>query len=367
MNACTGVLMGDLSSAGVSSGGPAVRHGLDYDVVIPTHARNPRLLDQTIASVVGQTLAPRRIIVVVDAVPTMTHELRRRWPQIDVVQHDGEHGPAAARQRGIDCATAEWVAFVDDDDLWAPRKSAVTADFIAHHPECRAVRSEYWVFASEDFTGEAFGGQRIDLRGSNLPMLESRARDLGHPSNDQSYLDIRGRSLEALFLRNAGVMGSTVVRRELLTALPAVPSGLRPGDDYLLFALVATRAEWWLIREPLLYYRLHHAQDTRQHDLDGALAIIRTRKVMWQMCGAHMPRPLESFGPCYRREFRTLVWPLLRSGRWGEGRRVLREARSLLPRRRDRLSLLVPEPVAWRFRRRGPGKLASSPDAREAQ
>ncbi len=323
-----------------------------YDVVIPTHGRAPDLLGQTLTSVLGQTVAPRRVIVVVDGAPRAAEELRGRWPEVEFVLLETQQGQGVARQAGIEAATSEWVAFVDDDDLWSPRKMHVTADFIAVHPHCAAVRTAYWVFEDPDRPAGQFAGQPVDFRAGSLSELEEAAAESPSPSNDPGYLDIRGESLNEMLARNAGVMGSTCVRRAVLDALPPVPAGIVPGDDYLLFCLVATRTEWWLIHEPLLYYRLHPGQDTRQHREDGALAIVRARRVAWELCGDRASRSLETYGPSYRAEFRTLLWPLLRERRWAEARRTHRAMLPLLPRVRDRLALLLPEPVAWRWRRR---------------
>lgn len=322
-----------------------------YDVVIPTHRRPHDLVDQTISSVVGQTLPPRRVILVVDGDADETAAARVRWPHIDVIGLAPRHGVAAARQAGIEAATSAWVAFVDDDDLWAARKMEATSAFLREHPECQAVRSTYWIFSSPALPDPTFGGQIIDLKADDLVDLESMAAD-AVPRNDMSYLDIRGASLERLLSRNAGVIGSTCVRRDVLRGISPVPDGTQPGDDYLLFCLIAARTEWWLIDEPLLFYRVHPGQDTRAHSWDGAIRIVRARRMAWELCGASATRPLASYGPEYRREFRRILWSVARRGRIGETLRVYREALPLVPRLRDRLGILVPEPLAWRWRYR---------------
>jgi len=322
-----------------------------YDVVIPTRRRPPGLVDQTIASVEGQTLPPRRIILVVDGNSDEAAAARLRWPHVEVIELAPRRGVAAARQAGIDAATSEWVAFVDDDDLWARHKMQVTSAFVREHPECQALRSTYRIFSSPALEDREFGGQIIDLKAEKLAELESMAVGSA-PRNDMSYLDIHGDSVNRLLTRNAGVIGSTCVRLEVLRAIPPVPDGTQPGDDYLLFCLIATRAEWWLIDEPLLFYRIHPGQDTRAHASDGAIRAVRTRRMAWEICGESATRPLASYGLEYRREFRSILWSLARRGRMAETMRVYREALPLVPRMRDRLAMLVPEPVAWRWRYR---------------
>lgn len=322
-----------------------------YDVVIPTHRRIPDLVGQTISSVLEQTLPPQRVILVVDGSYEEAEAAQRRWPSVEVIGLSPRSGVAAARQVGIDAATSEWVAFVDDDDLWAHRKMERTAAFVDEHPECAAVRSTYWIFSSPEFDEGAFVGQTVDLRADGLEELESLATSTS-PGNDMSYLRILGTSLEQLLVRNAGVIGSSCVRLGVLRSIPPVPDGVQPGDDHLLFSLIATRTEWWLIDEPLLFYRVHPGQDTRAHSADGALRIVRVRRLIWERCGHASPRPLHTFGREYRREFRRLLWSLMRRGRIVETVRVYREALPLIPRRRDRWAMLIPEPVAWRWHHR---------------
>lgn len=323
-------------------------------MVIPTHGRTPALLDETILSVLRQTIPPVQVIVVVDGDRESAAALCVRWPEVRVIDLPGPRGEAAARQAGIEAAASEWVCFVDDDDLWPRRKAEITAAYIAQHPECRAVRGTYLIFASADHPGEELNGQLIDLRAGGLEELEERSAGM-RPRNDFSYLDIRGQSLARLLDRNRSVIGTTCVRREILAKIPAVPTGTRPGADHLLACLVATRTEWHLIDQPLMFYRLHGSQDSRNTDPRGVQGILRARAEAWRLCGAFAPSPLATYGPEYRREFRTLIWPLVRAGDMGEAVAAYSEALRLLPRLRDRALLFAPEPIVWRWRNRRHG------------
>ncbi|TQM63998.1 glycosyltransferase family A protein [Humibacillus xanthopallidus] len=321
---------------------------LDYDVVIPTHGRDLGMLRSTLDSVRGQSLPARSVIVVVDGNPAAAEHLRRTEPDLDVLVTERPVGAGVARQRGIERARAEWVAFVDDDDLWAPRKQQVTAEHIAAHPGCAAVRTAFWTFTTPGSGLERVSELRAELVGATVAELESAAEHAAQ-LNDMRYLDIEGHSLALMLERNRGVIGSSVVRRSLLQSLAPVPEGVRPGEDHLLLTLVARHAEWLLIPERLLYYRLHPGQDTRRPDPAAARSIIRSRQLAWQRAGDRAPLPLTAYGPVYRRELRRLLWPLLRDRHLGEFARTYRAAWSLLPHVSDRALLLVPEPVVWRL------------------
>jgi glycosyltransferase involved in cell wall biosynthesis len=92
-------------------------------VVIPTH-NSGRTIAEAIASVRAQTVAPLEIIVVDDCSrdDTLAQLEALAAADLKVVRSPSNRGGSAARNRGIECARADYVAFLDSDDLWAPRK-----------------------------------------------------------------------------------------------------------------------------------------------------------------------------------------------------------------------------------------------------
>jgi glycosyltransferase involved in cell wall biosynthesis len=98
---------------------------IDVSVVVPTHNRMP-LLSSTMISVLGQKGVVLELVVVDDGSTDGTGPwLDRRAAEdrrIKVVHHARPQLMSAARNAGIARASAPWVAFCDDDDLWAPDK-----------------------------------------------------------------------------------------------------------------------------------------------------------------------------------------------------------------------------------------------------
>jgi glycosyltransferase involved in cell wall biosynthesis len=52
-------------------------------------------------------------------------------PRVKLVRHEQRRGVAAARNTGVKEAGAAWVAFLDDDDLWAPSRLRSILDAVA--------------------------------------------------------------------------------------------------------------------------------------------------------------------------------------------------------------------------------------------
>lgn len=95
-------------------------------VVVPTHNR-PALLARALRSACHQTYRDLEIIVVDDASRDDTAGVVQALgdSRIRYLRHETNRGGAATRNTGIRAARGEYMAFLDDDDMWEPDKTAV--------------------------------------------------------------------------------------------------------------------------------------------------------------------------------------------------------------------------------------------------
>jgi glycosyltransferase involved in cell wall biosynthesis len=98
--------------------------------VIPTRDRWPLLSSTALPSALGQEGVHHEVLVVDDASVDGTDRGLAAIddPRLRVVRNERTEGVARARNRGIAEARGEWVAFLDDDDLWSPRKLRAQLD-----------------------------------------------------------------------------------------------------------------------------------------------------------------------------------------------------------------------------------------------
>ena len=96
--------------------------------VVTTYNRVPHVVLRAVDSVLGQTYPELEIVVVddSDADYPLRDELERsvleRSEQILYVRHESHRGANAARNTGLAHVRGSYVAFLDDDDEWYPRK-----------------------------------------------------------------------------------------------------------------------------------------------------------------------------------------------------------------------------------------------------
>lgn len=94
-------------------------------VIIPTLKR-PVLLQRALSSVFRQTLLDLEVVVVVDGPDPDTIAVLETITdsRLSVIANPRSLTAAGARNIGVDHARGEWIAFLDDDDEWAPEKLA---------------------------------------------------------------------------------------------------------------------------------------------------------------------------------------------------------------------------------------------------
>jgi glycosyltransferase involved in cell wall biosynthesis len=194
-------------------------------VIVPTHRRTGPLV-QAVKSALGQTHQNLDVTIVLSSATTeVKHEaaqLQRANSRVNVVSAISA-GPSGARNTGVSASKGEWVAFLDDDDLWFPDKirtqlSAAIA-FGVHAVSCE----------------HAFSG----------PGLEK----FRYPPNN---LTLR----EALVLENFFSGGSAaIVSRDAFGRAGGFDETLRGCEDQDLWRRLSLNGRLMIVAEPLLEIR----------------------------------------------------------------------------------------------------------------
>ena len=93
---------------------------IKISAILPTYNRG-RTIARAVQSILDQSLAPLEIIVVDDG---STDDTRARLGALDNAAvryvHQPNAGASAARNRGVNEAIGDWIAFLDSDDIWVP-------------------------------------------------------------------------------------------------------------------------------------------------------------------------------------------------------------------------------------------------------
>lgn len=118
-------------------------------VIIPTYNR-PEYLRQAVESVLAQTYVDFEVIVVDDGSTDNTAEVMATFDDRRVHYIFQQNAKlSAARNRGMKAARGEFIALLDDDDLFLPHKLAAQVTFLDSHPEVGLVAGGTQVITAE--------------------------------------------------------------------------------------------------------------------------------------------------------------------------------------------------------------------------
>ena len=115
-----------------------------FSIVIPLYNKEKEIAG-TMDSVLTQTFEDYEVIIVDDGSTDRSHDIvsAYRDPRIRIIQKENE-GVSSARNRALEEAQGEFVAFLDADDRWAPEYLAVIEGIIRDTPEAKFIASAYY-------------------------------------------------------------------------------------------------------------------------------------------------------------------------------------------------------------------------------
>jgi glycosyltransferase involved in cell wall biosynthesis len=205
-------------------------------VVIPTYGRRA-LVTSALESVVSQTLRDYEIIVVDDSSPDDTGAVLRPYVERNVARYvrQPHRGVAAARNRGVREARGEFLAFLDDDDLWPPDKLEWQLEALGEHPEAGLVYGFM----------ESFGTER----------------PYRWPPPDAPSGWVREAFLTGNWIRSPG---QTLIRRAAFEAAKGFDESLRGAEDWDFYLRLSKDWPFVYWSRPALRYRAHAGNASKQ-------------------------------------------------------------------------------------------------------
>lgn len=203
-------------------------------VIIPTYNR-AALICETIDNVFQQTYRNFELIVVDDGSTDETQSRLRKYGDRIRAVTQTHAGAAAARNRGIEVARGEIIAFQDSDDLWQPSKLERQVTLLGKAgpsvPCCLCNALMRFVSRAE---------------------VTSFAISLMHPRHEEGiWLNVS----EVLATRFVLFNQTAAIRREALERVGGFDEHLKYLEDYDLPLRLTLEGPWAFIREPLMIWR----------------------------------------------------------------------------------------------------------------
>lgn len=114
-------------------------------VIIPTYNRS-EVLERAIKSVLAQTYTNFELIVVDDGSTDNTNRILTKYGRKIRFFSKLHGGVSSARNFGLEKGEGTWVAFLDSDDYWLPRKLERQMQYLQEHPEILILQTdEKWI------------------------------------------------------------------------------------------------------------------------------------------------------------------------------------------------------------------------------
>lgn len=265
-------------------------------------------IEETVTSVLSQTLESTEIIVVDDGStddgPERVRRLAARHPdRCRFLEHPGRvnRGQGPSRNLGVAAARGEYVAFLDADDTWLPGKLERQLEVFARFSEV------VLCYSRMAYVGE--GGS---------PQAHDGFATLGKGKAARPAMIFR-----ELLLENTIPLSSVVARTEVVRRFGGFEEGPKyQYEDWLLFAEMAFFHPFYFDDAVLVNYRLHTDSFSvdRVKTGDHLRADRHFVAALFRFLRDHPkadPREV-------RRGLRRAVWySLLRSHSWGGDREAL--------------------------------------------
>ncbi|MFT5641874.1 MAG: glycosyltransferase involved in cell wall biosynthesis [Cyclobacteriaceae bacterium] len=100
----------------IQTGRKMMKKEANVSVILPVYNGEKYLLD-CIESIINQSIVPKEILIIDDGSTDNSAAIALHYPQLRYKKILNK-GVANARNKGLEMASFDWIAFIDQDDLW---------------------------------------------------------------------------------------------------------------------------------------------------------------------------------------------------------------------------------------------------------
>ena len=222
------------------------------DIVIPAFNAE-HYIDQTLESIALQGDLVHSIIVVNDGSTDQTAQIveafTKKHPRLLIkLINQNNAGLANARNKGIQHATAPYIALLDADDIWLNGKLEQQLEVFNASPEPRL---------GVVYTGYELIDENSLLISNDKGIIKPQARG-----------DVRSKLLTGNFISGSG--SSVLIKAEVFKVAGLFDESLRASEDWDMWLRIAQQFYFDFVDLPLAQIRVH--QSNMQKDFSRMLA-----------------------------------------------------------------------------------------------
>ena len=194
-------------------------------VVLPVF-NGERFVAHAIESVLAQSYSNFELIVVNDGSTDDSLKVISQYQnQATIVSYDKNKGGNHARNKGYEASNGEYIAYLDNDDLWHKDKLKIYMDILPRHQDISYVLSDFNRFLWDTREYYALTNSQLYPKIYELIKL-SRYKDI------KAFVIPKNKAFP-LFLEGYPAFSSTImVRRSLLEKINGWDESLKRNQDY---------------------------------------------------------------------------------------------------------------------------------------
>ncbi len=208
-------------------------------IIMPVY-NGEKYLKEAIDSVLEQDYESFELIVVDDGSKDNSKELIKEYCDKVIYIYKNNGGTPSAYNLGISAATGRYIAFIEQDDIWMPKKLSQQIEFLDKHTSFGMVYSPVYLLREE---------------------ITSKQSDINHQDMEGEY------GFKEFFIKNRILNCSSVLlKREAIQKAGMFRTDLKLAFDYDLWLRVSAHFKIRNLGVPMVKYRIHEDNLSKDDD-----------------------------------------------------------------------------------------------------